>query len=336
MLVNLPYKILIEKNIDDKITGFFEGFGNKSIAIMCNDNVLRIVSSKIKDVKNAKTIKPKSMEKSYLQSMAKKIDADIIVGIGGGRSIDVAKYVAYLANKQWVAFPTILSHDGVVSSRASLENNGMKISVSAKEPVAIIADLDIIRNAPYRWIASGAGDVLSNISAVEDWKIANLAGKEKYHVVMAELSLLAVRAVIENIDDIKKRNYHGLEVLLWSLICSGFAMNIYGSSRPCSGSEHNFSHALEKLGSKALHGEQCALGTLITMKLQGKDHNKVRNYMKKLGLPTNAKEINVEKSMLIKALLAAKSIRNRYTILDEKKLNAKTAERLLKETKIIP
>ncbi len=335
MLVNLPYKILIEKNVEGKLPSFLESFGSKSIAVVCDENVLRIAGNKIKDISNARTIKAKSMEKIYLESMAKRIDADLIIGMGGGRSIDAAKYIAYLANKQWIAFPTMLSHDGVVSSRASLENNGMKISVNAKEPVAIIADLDIIKNAPYRWIASGAGDVLSNISAVEDWRIAHRAGKEAYHTVMAELSLLGVRSVVENIDDIKKRNYHGLEMLLWGLICSGFAMNIYGSSRPCSGSEHNFSHALEKLGSKALHGEQCALGTLITMKLQGKDPTEVRSYMKRLGLPTTAKEIGLEKGVLIRALVMAKNIRDRYTILDRKKLNAKTAEKLLKETKII-
>ena len=335
MLVNLPYKILIEKNLDGKLADFFESFGNKSVAIICGEDVLRIAGSKIKDIKNARTINAQSLDKNYLESLAKRIDAELIVGMGGGRSIDVAKYVAYLADKKWVAFPTILSHDGVVSSRASLENNGMKISVNAKEPIAIIADLGIIKNAPYRWIASGAGDVLSNISAVEDWRIAHRAGKEEYHTVMAELSLLGVRSVVENIDDIKKRSYHGLEMLLWGLICSGFAMNIYGSSRPCSGSEHNFSHALEKLGSKALHGEQCALGTLIMMRLQGKNPNEVRSHMKKLGLPTTAKDIGIEKNILVKALVMAKEIRNRYTVLDKKRINAKIAERLLKETKII-
>jgi glycerol-1-phosphate dehydrogenase [NAD(P)+] len=295
-----------------------------------------MAGGKIQDISNARTVKAESMEKAYLESLAKRIDADLIIGMGGGRSIDVAKYIAHLSGKQWIAFPTILSHDGVVSSRASLENNGMKISVEAKEPIAIIADLDIIKSAPYRWIASGAGDVLSNMSAVEDWKIASLAGKEEYHTVMAELSLLGVRSVVENIEDIRKMSYHGLEMLLWGLICSGFAMNIYGSSRPCSGSEHNFSHALEKLGSKALHGEQCALGTLLMMKLQGKNPAEVRSHMKKLGLPTTAKDIGIEKNILVKALVMAKEIRNRYTVLDKKKITPKIAENLLKDVKIIP
>lgn len=336
MLVNLPYKILIEKDVESKLADFFESLGANSVAVVCNDNVLRVAGSRIKGIKNARTVKAESVEKSYLESLAKRMDADIIVGMGGGRSIDIAKYVAYLADKKWVAFPTILSHDGVVSSRASLENNGMKISVEAKEPVAIVADLGIIKNAPYRWIASGAGDVLSNISAVEDWKIAHRAGKEEYHTVMAELSLLGVHSVIENIEDIRKMSYHGLEMLLWGLICSGFAMNIYGSSRPCSGSEHNLSHALEKLGSKALHGEQCAFGTLIMMKLQGRDPSEMRGHMKKIGLPTTAKELGIDKEMLIKALVMAKGIRNRYTVLDKKKITPKIAERLLRDVKIIP
>ncbi len=334
MLVNLPYKILIERDVSGKLDGFFQPLG-KSVTIVCDDNVLRISGDKISGIKDATILKVESMEKDHLESMAKKISSDVIVGMGGGRNIDVAKYLAKLTGKHWVAFPTILSHDGVVSSRASIDSNGMKISVEAKEPSAIIADLETIKSAPYRWTASGAGDVLSNVSAIEDWRIAHKAGKEQYHSVMAELSLLSVRAVTENIDDIKKTNYHGLEALLWSLICSGFSMNIYGSSRPCSGSEHNFSHALEKLGSTALHGEQCALGTLIMLKLQEKDPTAVREHMKALGLPINAKEIGIEKDILIKALVMARNIRDRYTVLNEKNLDKESAEKLLADLGII-
>ena len=268
--------------------------------------------------------------------LAKDInESDLVVGIGGGRNIDIAKYSSLLAKKPWIAFPTVLSHDGVVSSRASIKSNGKRISINAQEPIGIIIDLSVVKLAPYRNIAAGFGDLISNISAVEDWRIAAKKGIEKYHTLIAELSLLSARAVIEHVEEIRALESHGLEVLAWSLICSGFAMNIYGSSRPCSGSEHNFSHALDELGSNALHGEQCALGTIITTYLQGKDWKEIKDIMKKVGLPTNAKEIGIREDMLVKALLLARQIRDRYTILNEIELNEEKARKILKEVEII-
>lgn len=339
MIVNLPYKILIEKRVDETLPEFLVSLKlGKKCAIFCDKNVMELCDDTLSLIKkqiSIDIINP-SLEKTHLENLSQKIAGyDFCIGLGGGRSIDATKYSSFLAKIPWIAFPTILSHDGVVSSRASIESNGTKISVNAVEPIAIVADLEKIRHAPYRWIAAGAGDLVSKISAVEDWRLAAKAGKEPYHTVMAELSLLSARAVMSNASDIRKKNYHGLEVLLWALISSGFAMNIYGSSRPGSGSEHNFSHALEKLGSSALHGEQVALGTIATTYLQNQDWKGIIKTLKKLRIPVTAKGINEPAERVVKALAMASSIRDRYTVLNKKKLTEKSARNVLEKVGII-
>lgn len=342
MLVRFP-NVLLEKSVSGKIAGMLSGMAlGDTCAIICDTDVQRIAGNDIRkalsDSFSVDIINPESLEKSYLEKLAKRLgnkDVDFLIGMGGGRSIDAAKYAAFLAGIEWVSFPTVLSHDGVVSSRAVINQGGTKASVAAKDPAAIVADLNIIKKAPYRLIAAGAGDLISNISAVEDWKIADEAGKEKYHAVIARLSLLAAEAVIEHAENIRNKDAHGLEILFWSLLSSGFSMNIYGSSRPASGSEHNFSHALEHLGSKAMHGEQVALGTLISVFLQKGDWLKIKAVMEQMKLPVAAKEAGIDRDMAVQALLDAPKVRDRYTVLNKYDITRKQAENILQKVGII-
>lgn len=340
MLVTLPYKILVDKNVKSKVTGVLESLKHgKKCTIFCSGHIQKIVGkgifNKISSAFDATVIEPLTTESEYLKDTANKLNADFMIGIGGGRTIDITKYVSRLAGKPWIAFPTILSHDGVVSSRAILESNGSRISVDAAEPSAIIADLGIIKKSDYSYLAAGLGDLISNFSAVEDWRIASNAGREEYHEIMAKLSLVSAEAGVAHISSIRKKEYHGLEILFWSLVSAGFAMNIYGSSRPCSGSEHNISHALDKLGSNALHGKQVALCTIISTYLQEGDWNKIRKILVSAGLPTAASDLAIEKDKMIEALVAAKNVRNRYTVLNKYKLNKKSAEKILKKVNVI-
>ena len=340
MRVSLPYKILIDDHITEQVDEFLRSAGlGKQCALFCDPAIYQLFGKTVTDALpsfSVTVIDTGSTEKNNVQALAARCaDADFIIGMGGGRTTDIAKYAATLSGKEWVALPTILSHDGVVSSRAVLSENGSKISVEAKEPFAIIADLATIRNAPYRYLAAGAGDLISNFAATEDWKIADKAGKEQYHAVMAKLSLLAAETVAEHIPEIRSRTRHGVEMLLWSLICSGFAMNIYGSSRPCSGSEHNFSHALEEAGSKALHCEQVALGTVISTYLQHGDWERIRSLLTELQLPTTAAGLGISADNAVGALVAARTIRERYTILNEYTINREKAKDILSRCGII-
>jgi len=381
MNVELPRRIMIEKDIAGKIDSALHEMNlGKKCLIICDKHLIEI-GKKIRSSLTFETqmVASSSMDVEFLKKLSQVMrNFDFTLAIGGGRTIDAAKYSSTLANKPWIAFPTVLSHDGIVSSRAVVDTNGEKTSVNATEPAAIFADIDILKNSPYRYTAAGAGDCLANISAVEDWKLAERAGKDEYQTIVGELALLSAKAIVNHATEIKECTEHGIEMLMWSLICSGFAMNIHGSSRPASGSEHNFSHALDKITSntnfeeraidnkktssmitssegasnRPLHGEQCALGTMIMTYLQGEsgpvlsmrkglfsrkefDWHKIRDVMQVLELPTTARELGVDEYSLIRALVEARNVRDRYTILNEKNIDSSEAERILRRLGII-
>jgi len=268
---------------------------------------------------------------------AKEYKVKTIIGFGGGKSIDVAKYTAHVANSAFVSIPTAASHDGIASPFASLKGISRPYSVKARTPIAIIADTKIIAKAPRRLLIAGAGDLIAKLTAVRDWRLAHRLKGEYYGEYAASLALLSAKHVIKYASIIRHGGEEAARIVVEGLISSGVAMCIAGSTRPASGSEHLFSHALDMLAPKpALHGEQVALGTIMMMYLHGGNWRAVRATMKRLGLPVTAKELGIEDSIIIKALTIAHKIRpERYTILGESGLTWEAAEKLARITKVI-
>src|SRR5437867_12041381 len=135
----------------------------------------------------------------------RKGNLDFALGVGGGRSIDVAKCASFNAAVPFVSVPTAASHDGVVSSRASIQKDGEKVSLAAQTPIAVIMDTGVIAESPFRLLASGCGDIISNLAAVKDWALARNLRNEYYSSYAAALSELAAHLVIENASTIKPR-----------------------------------------------------------------------------------------------------------------------------------
>jgi len=233
--------------------------------------------------------------------------------------------------------PTTVSHDGIASPLASIKGSDKPYSVPAQAPMAIIADIDVIARAPWRFVVSGCGDVIAKFTAVKDWKLAHLERNEYYGEYAASLALMSAKLVIENAELIVYRKDEGLRVLLEALISCGVAMSIAGSSRPCSGSEHLFSHALDMVNSHhAMHGEQCGVGSILAAYLYRANWERIRNTLKLIGAPTTAKELGVKDADVVKALEVAAKIRpDRYTILHKLNLNSEACEKTAKATGII-
>jgi glycerol-1-phosphate dehydrogenase [NAD(P)+] len=160
---------------------------------------------------------------------------------------------------------------------------------------------------------------------------------EYYGEYAASLALMSSNLIMKNAVQIRNRLEEGYRTLLEALVSCGVAMSIAGSSRPCSGSAHLFSHALDVISpSTALHGEQCGVGTIMMAKLHGLDWQAIRKSLRIIGAPTTAEDLGLTRHAVVKALRNAKEIRpERYTILNQMNITASAAENLAKECGVL-
>ena len=260
-----------------------------------------------------------------------------IIGVGGGKSVDVGKLAAFRLHLPFYSVPTSASHDGISSPFASLRGLDRPYSVMAKPPVGILADIEIIASAPKRLLASGCGDLVSKLTAVKDWELAHKVTGEYYGGYSASLALMSANAVLSRSKTLARFGKEEVRDLVEALISTGVAAGIAGSSRPCSGSEHLFSHYLDMLAPESgLHGEKCGIGTIMMAKLHRIEWKRVRSALKNVGAPVAASQIGIDDSAVIEALTKASTIRpDRYTILSKKKLTRKSATDLARSTGVI-
>ncbi len=271
-----------------------------------------------------------------VEAIAKEVKCSFLLGVGGGSKIDLAKMAAKNLKMEFISVPTSASHDGIASGRASIKNESGPLSLDARVPLGVVADTSIIVQAPYRLLAAGCADVISNSTAVKDWEYAKRLRGEEFSRSAYSLALYTAETIIDNADLIKPNLEESVWVALRPIIISGMSMSVAGSSRPTSGSEHMFSHALDMIApGKALHGEQCGVGCIMMMYLHGGDWMRVREALAKIGAPTSAKELGITKEQVIEALVSAHKVRSRFTILGHVGLTYEAAERLASITKVI-
>jgi glycerol-1-phosphate dehydrogenase [NAD(P)+] len=191
--------------------------------------------------------------------------------------------------------------------------------------------------APWRFTVGGCGDVIAKFTSVRDWKLAHQEADEYYGSYAGSLALMSAKLVMENAEIIGQKTEEGLRILIEALISCGVSMSIAGSSRPCSGSEHLFSHALEMMKlNRSLHGERCGVGTIIMAYLHKANWRHIRDTLKKMGAPTNASELGIEKEDVIGALEMAGKIRpERFTILSKMQLDRVAWEDVAREIEVI-
>jgi glycerol-1-phosphate dehydrogenase [NAD(P)+] len=268
-----------------------------------------------------------------VQALVGELGPTLVVAVGGGRAIDAAKLAAARAGTPFVAVPTTLSHDGMASPVASLVgDDGVRRSLASGMPAGVVIDLDVVGDAPEGFVRAGIGDLVSNLTAVADWRLAADAGDEPFDEFAASIALqsaLPVLGVQWPLDP------SDLQLVARGLVMSGLAMEVAGSSRPCSGAEHLISHALDQLlGPDAgAHGEQVALGVLVVAEPSGVDVARVRALYERVGLPTSLAGFGVDRDTVAEAVRTAPATRpGRITVLDRLDRSDTGIHRLLDRT----
>jgi glycerol-1-phosphate dehydrogenase [NAD(P)+] len=243
-------------------------------------------------------------------------NVNAIIGFGGGRALDVGKYIAFLWRLPYFSVPTSLSNDGFCSSQSSLTIEGRRHSLPAVMPFAVILDTAVCLNAPVILWHSGVGDLVSKFTAVADWKMA-------FHATgtpVDDFAALVADASVYQFMGRPKRDLEGIRLLGTALLLNGISMSICGSSRPASGSEHLISHALDSLSKRPrLHGLQVGVATYLVSLLQNQHSGLIAELFDITGFWQTIANDPFDRSEWLEACRVAPTIKpDLYTVLSSR------------------
>lgn len=264
-------------------------------------------------------------ENSFAEAMelAKQIcmkDVQVIIGVGGGKVLDVAKYAGFVGKIPYICVPTTLSNDSLSSPVAVLGTEGdARKTLKCAIPAGIVVDVNVVMGAPVSHLQSGIGDTISKYTALYDWKLDAAHRGERVDDFSYLLADMALSSLCYNEEkSLKSKEF--IKILTQSLVLGGLAMEIAGNSRPCSGSEHLFCHSLEENHKEIQisHGMAVALGSLVSCRLQGRDVGTLEAVLKAYHMDMDPMNWGITKEIFTDAWMrAADTRKDRYTVLNE-------------------
>jgi len=190
------------------------------------------------------------------------------LAVGAGTVNDIVKLAAEWAGRPYVSVATAPSMNGYPSPIAAVLRHGLKCTIPAAPPVAIVYDTTVVAAAPQAMIGSGYADLLAKPCSQADWIVARELAGDPFPQEPLRIIDGVVEAVVDAGPGIATADPEAVELLCLGLTLSGLSMAAAGSSQPASGSEHLISHFWDMIGHRDgwepdLHGRQVGLGCLI-------------------------------------------------------------------------
>lgn len=256
---------------------------------------------------------------------------DMLLAVGSGTLNDVTKYVSARTGIPYVIAATAPSMDGYASTVAPTILDGFKTTLPAVYPAAIVADVDILKDAPMPMLTAGFGDIIGKFTSLADWRLSHQLNGEYYCPEVAGVIEAAVETCAANAQALAQREPQAIQAVTEALILSGLAMGMVGVSRPASGAEHQMAHywemdALRRGEEHPLHGNAVGVGTVLAASLyemaaeylpQGfaaPDKGQILACLQAAGSCADPKELGIRRELCLKSLLHAMELRDRFTV----------------------
>lgn len=264
----------------------------------------------LKGINFTRKIYIQTADRLSVERLAKEqLSADVGYAIGGGRVIDVARFLAHRWKLKIVCIPTIISSDAFLVDCTGLRENGCVTYVQSKKADKVLLDWELLKKVPLKYHLSGCGDVLSIYTGVYDWEHTNkrvIASPGKsYSRSIAIMARGILDSLLSETEEIKNGTKKGLETLITCLGMEVTLCNFYGNSRPEEGGEHFFAYCIENKTSPFLHGEIVGLGILITSFLQERNWRKIKDFMDEVNF--NYKPTVINKQVVLATLQEIKN-----------------------------
>ena len=251
------------------------GLAGKRRAVVYDTMVYQLTEGKHVKADQEIVLEAKGLhaEDTLIEEMMKQLDnPEVIVAFGAGTIMDFGRYPAYKLGIPFVAIPTLASSDGFTANICSAILNGQKKSTPMCAPILVVADLDIIKGAPARLVASGINDILAKYISLTDWRIAHLVAGEYFCPMVAELAEHALKLMREAADKYAATGVADHEAMTMAQMESGLTMQLLNHSRAASGAEHLMAHLVELHpprfeNAEGIHGECVGVGTFECIKV---------------------------------------------------------------------
>ena len=341
--IQIPSILKVEKDLLRRIGGYLADEGIYKVVILFGNGLIDMFGHTVMEGMSDSGVEVLQ----YMEMDTVRIDdlvqlafsfpntAQAVLGIGGGKVVDAAKYCGFLRKLPFISVPTSASSDGFSSASASLIVEGRRKSVPAGIAYGIFADIDVIKGAPEAFLFSGIGDMVSKITALYDWNFEEAHGHGSVNDFAMMISKKAVNSFVRTpFKDIHDERF--IKELLDSLAMSGVANGIAGDSAPTSGSEHLISHALDQMLERPqLHGIQVGVATYLMSVVQDHRYERINTVFTDTGFWDYVKTVGMKREDFIRAIEKAPAIKPfRYTYLHEEQYRKKAIEVLQSDTKL--